>query len=62
VSVCLKLGLSDLSLVALRASPFIAERGACTKGLGPDMWAQGQNIYITLEAFNVRCWGNLPMP
>jgi hypothetical protein len=45
MSVCLKLGLRA-SFVTSYASPFMAERGACTKGLGPDMWAQGHKEYI----------------
>jgi hypothetical protein len=33
--------------VTSHASPFIAERGACTKVLGPDMWTQGHKEYST---------------
>jgi hypothetical protein len=45
MSAYLKLG-PGAPFVTSYASPFIAEGGgACTKGLGPDMWAQGHKEY-----------------
>jgi hypothetical protein len=32
-------------VITSHASPFIAEGGACTKALGPDMWAQEHKEY-----------------
>jgi hypothetical protein len=48
VSVCLRLGLSynDACL------PFYSRRGACTKVLSHDMWAQGHNEY---RAWSHKC-------
>jgi hypothetical protein len=43
------------------ASPFIAERGACTKVLSPDMWARDIKN-IALGATNVCYWSNLLVP
>jgi hypothetical protein len=56
-SLSLSLSKCVRPFVTLHASPFIAQGGARTRVLSPDMWAQEYNGCNTWS-----CWSNLLAP